>query len=969
LIGRAAVLPASGEPEQVRAVDALRRGDDSRWRDCAEMSSEWFWEQNDEFRYTWVSEGARRLGAEFHPIGLAAWELAADRGSAAQWAAHKARLARHEPFRDFRFALPADGAVRHISLSGKPIFDEGGGFRGYRGAGRDVTVEIEAAETVRRAREDANAARAEGELLRRLADDTNRYLLEAQRIGKLGHWFTDEATKTVTWSPQMFEITGQPPQPVMHFDLTRVPPLHPDDAPHFVAVREHAIATGDPAGVEARFVRPDGGIRWVHIEMQAHYDAAGEVVSVFGTTQDVTDRKRVEDELKAARTQLIDAIESISEGFALFDSDDRYVLTNSRYRELYPKMVDVFASGCTYEEMIRTGIARGMWAVDGDRDAFARRLLAWHRNCDSPMERQLSDGRWIRAAEQRTPSGGIVAIRTDITEQKTAEAALKAAREQLIDAIESVSEGFALFDRDDRYVMTNTNYLHFYPGRADLFVEGTRYEDMLRGSIARGRDLAGEEPEAWVRRMVEWHQACRQPMERQGPDGRWIRQVERRTSDGGIVAIRTDITAVKEAEAALVQKVCDLEAAQDRLERLTGNLAAMADDLAAARDAAQEKAAALERSETRFRDFALTSSHWLWETDAQHRFAFVSDGVRSFGFTPEMLLGRSRLDIAADAADDPLKWEEHHAALARREPFRDFIFTWENGAGREGVAVVSGDPVFDTDSGFLGYRGTGRDITEQVEAENALREAMRAAQAASLAKSQFLANMSHELRTPLNAIIGFSEMIQLALRGPLPEGYREYSRLIQQSGEHLHAVINDILDLAKVDAGKFELRKETGVDPRQIAEACLTLVRGHAEVAKIKLSAAIEDGLPSLVADPTRLKQVLLNLLSNAIKFTGADGSVALAVRRDGEGRVVFEVRDTGRGMTAAEVEVALEPFGQISEGMVSQEGTGLGLPLARRLAELHGGSLRVESRKGSGTTVTVMLPAPKRAVSGAPGQ
>jgi signal transduction histidine kinase len=259
----------------------------------------------------------------------------------------------------------------------------------------------------------------------------------------------------------------------------------------------------------------------------------------------------------------------------------------------------------------------------------------------------------------------------------------------------------------------------------------------------------------------------------------------------------------------------------------------------------------------------------------------------------------------------------------------------------------------------LGYRGTGRDITRQVRAENALREAKQAAEAASHAKSQFLANMSHELRTPLNAIIGFSEMIKLGIKGPVPAEYLEYAGLIHQSGQHLHEVINDILDLAKVDAGKFELREEPGVDPCLIAEACVDLVREHAAKGGIRLSIEIGERPPLLVADPTRLKQILLNLLSNAIKFTPPGGSVVVAIGSSECGGALLHVRDNGAGMTASEIEIALEPFGQVDAGPDRRhEGTGLGLPLARRLAQLHGGSLSIDSEKGRGTTVELVIPA-----------
>ncbi|HEX5320257.1 MAG TPA: ATP-binding protein, partial [Stellaceae bacterium] len=209
------------------------------------------------------------------------------------------------------------------------------------------------------------------------------------------------------------------------------------------------------------------------------------------------------------------------------------------------------------------------------------------RECGEPAERRLGDGRWIRIAARRTRDGGVVGIRTDITERKQNEEALKAAQRQLIDAIESISEGFVLFDRDDRYVMTNTKYREMYPNMVDAFAPGTSYDAMLRHGLERKLWVIEEDPEEWIRKITAWHRDAKAPQERQLGDGRWMRLSERRTRDGGIVGIRTDITELKNSEAALVGKVRDLEAAQDRLERLRRDLTAMAMDLASARDSAE----------------------------------------------------------------------------------------------------------------------------------------------------------------------------------------------------------------------------------------------------------------------------------------------------------------------------------------------------------------------------------------------
>jgi signal transduction histidine kinase len=242
------------------------------------------------------------------------------------------------------------------------------------------------------------------------------------------------------------------------------------------------------------------------------------------------------------------------------------------------------------------------------------------------------------------------------------------------------------------------------------------------------------------------------------------------------------------------------------------------------------------------------------------------------------------------------------------------------------------------------------------------------AESANRAKSQFLANMSHELRTPLNAIIGFSEMLAAGITGGLNTKQQGYVANIHEGGGLLLRVINDVLDLARVDAGKLELQDEEPVELDRLARACIALVEEQAVAGGLRLSLEVEDGTPPVIADATRLKQTLLNLLSNAVKFTDSGGSITVAIRRATDGGVAIEVRDTGPGMTEAEIEVALQPFGQVDGGLTRRHnGTGLGLPLARTLAELHGGSLLVESEKGRGTMVTVTLPATRVLAGTAP--
>ena len=388
-------------------------------------------------------------------------------------------------------------------------------------------------------------------------------------------------------------------------------------------------------------------------------------------------------------------------------------------------------------------------------------------------------------------------------------------------------------------------------------------------------------------------------------------------------------------------------------------MAAAARSLRARSQAYEAAEAGRRESEARLRDFAETASDWYWETDCDHRFCYLSDRIRVFGQDPASRLGRRRWELASDADRNPEKWRAHQATLDRHEPFRDFRYSRRVGDQPEHTVSVSGRPIFDESGSFAGYRGTARDVSEEALSERLLRQAKAAAEAANLAKSGFLANMSHELRTPLNAILGFSEMLERGAAGPLDLRQREYVGYIRQSGAHLLDIINEILDLAKIDAGKFELREDYGIDVLRLAESCAAIVRECARAGGLALETRIEAGLPRLTADETRLKQILLNLLGNAVKFTEPSGRVVLAARRSAGHGLEIEVADTGPGMTAAEIGVALEPFGQLDAGLARRrDGTGLGLPLARRLTELHGGSFRVESEKGRGTRIVIGLPA-----------
>ncbi|HCS70223.1 MAG TPA: hypothetical protein DIW51_09685 [Rhodospirillaceae bacterium] len=358
--------------------------------------------------------------------------------------------------------------------------------------------------------------------------------------------------------------------------------------------------------------------------------------------------------------------------------------------------------------------------------------------------------------------------------------------------------------------------------------------------------------------------------------------------------------------------------------------------------------------------FIFAAADWFWETDTEHRFTFVSDRLlTTYGLSPENLIGQTREAIAVIRGPaQRIAFEQHRADLAERRSFRDFEYGLNDSKGNLRYTRISGAPVFADDGTFLGYRGFARDVTREWQSDQALRSAKEEAELANRAKTEFLANMSHELRTPLNSIIGFSDILVNETFGTLnvPQ-YKEYAGDINDAGKHLLQLINDLLDLARIERGQMSLNEQR-LDLRLIVNSCHRLVRERALEAGVSLMIDCHADLPPLMADELRVKQALVNLLSNAIKFTEQGGAVSVVARQQDDGAIRLTVSDTGIGISPEDMAVALSEFGQVDGSLTRKhEGTGLGLTLSRKLIELHGGVLEMESEVGRGTSAHLVFP------------
>ncbi len=366
----------------------------------------------------------------------------------------------------------------------------------------------------------------------------------------------------------------------------------------------------------------------------------------------------------------------------------------------------------------------------------------------------------------------------------------------------------------------------------------------------------------------------------------------------------------------------------------------------------------LRASENRFRAFIDATPSAILMKDIEGQFILANKCWHDW-FNPTVveIAGKSVRDFYDEPHAGDIQAQDRQVVETGESVEREYETPFADGSVRS--TWMQKFPIRDHDGEIIGIGGINTDITKQKETERFLRTAMEVAEYANRSKSEFLANMSHELRTPLNAIIGFSEMMCLETFGPVGGAqYREYVRDIYDSGTHLLSLINDILDLSKVEAGKLELYEEP-VDIAKAVISCLRIVKERAKENGIQLANRLGGDLPRLFADERAVKQIVLNLLSNAIKFTPVGGKGTVHAEIDEDGCFAISVTDTGIGIDADDIPKMFTPFSQVDDSLTrKQEGTGLGLPLVKSLVEKHGGTIELESELGRGTTATIRFPA-----------
>ncbi len=825
--------------------------------------------------------------------------------------------------------------------------------------------------------------------------------------------------------------------------------------------RDILISTGRYGPIDQSYFRADGSVANVILSGVITHTAADKQ-AIWHFVDDQTERNAHEAEIEArkqdaeaAQSRLMAAVDALVDGFAIYDADKRLVVCNQPYRDHFPISGKLIKFGMTYQEIMRLRLDHKEYkdAIGREEEWIARREFQ-QRRVETEAEQVTANGRWYRTYEKATADGGRVALRTDITELRRAQARL----EMVIAGAQVGTWEWELCNRETRVNDVWRKLLGQVPTPEPL--GATEFADLIHPEDRHGIQTVFDQVFAGERDHLEHTLRLRHA------DGHWVwllfRGTTMRKDDAGkplqMSGIALDVTTQIEREQAI----------------------------AAARDALAQALAERDAAERRLLDIAESSSDWFWEQNADLRFTYVSDGyMRAMGEAPRHV-GRTREELANLAPGGYVKeaFEPLSKILAARESFSNFVYWTIKLTGEKVWLRASGVPFYDPDGQFMGYRGVGSDITPLIEAQEAARraeqkaEAARAqlfaavealqdgfvlfdendrlvlanrryrelypltapamvegakfidilqhaikvqevkdatgrsedwlkermhqhlhsdeiieqrlsdnrvlriyekqtpdggrvglrsdvtelyrarerAEAANRAKSAFLANMSHEIRTPMNGILGMADL--LSDTDLTPEQARMLGT-IRDSGDTLLSILNDILDLARIEAGKMSFDPQP-FRPDSLAHQLQSLhgVNAHSKGVDFRLT--LGAGTDQLrLGDETRVGQVLGNVLGNAIKFTQR-GHVHLEISAPSPTELCFCISDTGIGMTRDQVARVFNEFEQADNSVTRRfGGSGLGLAIVRKLVEMMDGHIRITSAAGQGTQVDIRLKLP----------
>lgn len=743
---------------------------------------------------------------------------------------------------------------------------------------------------------------------------------------------------TVFFSPRILALFGKTHDELQTPEDWRAL-VHPDDMAGYHAESVAHLKGRTPRLVsEYRYRHGNDSWRWARQVGVAQRDANGRAVRLIGSTSDITAEKTLAAALKESEARYAHALEAIGEGLYDWDIEKDEVLYSPGVRRqiLIPE-----AELRTPQDWIDRIHPDDLPAF---RESTRQHLRGATPRFECEIRYRAGDGSWRWARQHgiavRDAAGRAVRLvgsTGDITDNKRLAEALAQAEARLKAAVEAASEGFVVWDEHDRLVMCNSVYRNFFRNRLHLVEPGVAFETIIRAGFEVGMfPEAGSDFASWFAILQQRRHDHAGRREQHLFGDQWLIISDRPLASGGVVSVYTDISEHKRRES-------DLAAAADRFALARDEAARARIQLTEAIEAISEGFALFDRTDrlilnnSRYRQFNAPVSHFI-RAGASFRL-MLTEAVR-----------RGLINIGSR---DPQEWIEWRMAIHHNqsEPLElqlsdgRWLSISERPTDEGGVVCIY------TDITTLKQRET--ELSRLVDS---LAVARDEAQEANQAKSRFLATMSHELRTPLNAILGIGDMMREEAEDAGQKDLLDPLGRINRAGRHLLQLVNDVLDLSKIEAGRLEVHPEEVLLRGFVADV-ETTGRPLASRNANKFICHCADDIGSLQADPMRLRQVVLNLVGNACKFTEG-GEVRLSVRRR-NGRVEFAVSDTGIGITPQQLEKLFTDFTQADASTTRRYGgTGLGLAISRRLCRMMGGDIEVTSTPGSGSTFTAWLPA-----------
>jgi signal transduction histidine kinase len=634
------------------------------------------------------------------------------------------------------------------------------------------------------------------------------------------------------------------------------------------------------------------------------------------TYMDITEIKKREQETAERCALLAMTLDNVDQGILVLDATMNIRLWNERVVDLLKLPCDFLHPGLPMAAILDFIGVRAGRTQEAQAQQTGDLLADFRRERSIALNNMNPDGPVIECRSRPMPDGGVVVTYTNVTERAERERLVDEKSRLLSATLANMEQGILVLDEHSNILIWNERLVRMFALPPEYMQVGLSARELIRYLTLRaGRSV--EEAEIIAdERATALRQSELAVLAGADTSGRVLERRTRTLAGGGFAVTYTDVTERKRHEREIAEKSAQLATTLDNMDQ--GLVVIDRDDRVTLRN-------------NRFVEMFGMPPDLV---DAGKPFAEI---LRFFLATAGVPTDRLNHEIAERLRGlhaVPFSVVDRHRPGGR-------VFERRCRTMADGACVI-----------------TYTDVTERRLAEQESRRAREEAELASRAKTEFIANMSHELRTPLNAIIGFSDVLAHELFGPLGHPrYVGYAQDVRESGEHLLSLINDVLDVAKIEGNKIELYEEI-VDCVMIVDTCIRLVRERAIAAGVTVSKHVEPSVPKLLADERRLKQIVLNLLSNAVKFTPSGGSVSVHVASDAKGFRI-EVLDTGIGIVEQDIERALAPFGQIDSRLARRyNGTGLGLPLAQSLTELHGGRLEITSKLEQGTTVTIWLPS-----------